>query len=177
MTSRIWLVIPVLAFAFLASEASAQGGGNNGPAFCRSGQGHPVHGWAWCEARGWERSRGRVWRDDRRTDRTARRDDLGRRSTIGTRGYRTDLALDNGYADGYDKGLEDAGKTRDFDPTRHGWYKSGDRGYDSDYGTKASYKNTYREGFRQGYQAGFNDRERNDRRGTTTGSARQRWPF
>lgn len=24
-----------------------------GPAFCRSGRGHPVHGWRWCARRGW----------------------------------------------------------------------------------------------------------------------------
>lgn len=26
----------------------------NGPPFCRSGQGHPVHGRAWCRQKGWE---------------------------------------------------------------------------------------------------------------------------
>lgn len=24
-----------------------------GPAFCRSGRGHPVHGWGWCVEKGW----------------------------------------------------------------------------------------------------------------------------
>lgn len=27
----------------------------SGPAFCRSGEGHPVHGWAWCEEKGFGR--------------------------------------------------------------------------------------------------------------------------
>lgn len=27
----------------------------NGPPFCRNGQGHPVHGMAWCEQKGWAR--------------------------------------------------------------------------------------------------------------------------
>lgn len=29
------------------------GNQGNGPPFCRSGQGHPVHGWEWCVAKGW----------------------------------------------------------------------------------------------------------------------------
>ena len=39
------------------------------------------------------------------------------------------IARDHGFNDGYDKGLED-GRDRDrFDPTRHGWYRSGSRGF------------------------------------------------
>jgi hypothetical protein len=34
----------------LAQHAGARGGG---PPFCQSGQGHPVHGWAWCVSKGW----------------------------------------------------------------------------------------------------------------------------
>ena len=29
------------------------GGQSGGPPFCQSGQGHPVHGWEWCVAKGW----------------------------------------------------------------------------------------------------------------------------
>ena len=55
----------------------------NGPPFCRNGQGHPVHGWRWCEQKGWGSSRGRsvedviLGRDSRREDRDPRdtRDD------------------------------------------------------------------------------------------------------
>lgn len=32
----------------------------NGPPFCRNGQGHPVHGMAWCEDKGWARV---AWND------------------------------------------------------------------------------------------------------------------
>jgi hypothetical protein len=39
------------------AEGRGRGRGNgkngNGPPFCRNGQGHPVHGWAWCEQKGW----------------------------------------------------------------------------------------------------------------------------
>lgn len=34
----------------------------NGPAFCRSGAGHPVHGMAWCRDKGWSRDYGRYSR-------------------------------------------------------------------------------------------------------------------
>lgn len=50
-----------------------------GPPFCRNGRGHPVHGWRWCEEKGWGRDgraydRGRYERDDRydRDDRWGR---------------------------------------------------------------------------------------------------------
>ena len=33
------------------SNANAKNG--NGPPFCRNGRGHPVHGRAWCEQKGW----------------------------------------------------------------------------------------------------------------------------
>ena len=55
----------VLAAGLLVPpDALAQGRGNgrnkdkgagNGPAFCRSGAGHPVHGRAWCREKGWDR--------------------------------------------------------------------------------------------------------------------------
>lgn len=45
-----------------AANAKVQGRKGNGPPFCRSGQGHPVHGWEWCERKGWGGAYGRdVW--------------------------------------------------------------------------------------------------------------------
>ena len=38
----------------------------NAPAFCRSGKGHPVHGWQWCRDKGWDNDR--RWDDRRRND-------------------------------------------------------------------------------------------------------------
>ena len=80
LLAAAWLLMP--------SDALAQGRGNgrsknnngNGPAFCRSGAGHPVHGWAWCRERGWgsdrffdrDRDRGRD-RDDRAQRRTTKK--------------------------------------------------------------------------------------------------------
>jgi hypothetical protein len=44
------IVLVVLGLA--AEPLTAQGRGG-GPPFCRNGQGHPVHGWSWCVAKGW----------------------------------------------------------------------------------------------------------------------------
>lgn len=66
-------------------------------------------------------------------------------------------AFDNGARDGYEKGQEDGRKNRSFDPLRHSWYRSGDRHYDDDYGSKQQYKDTYRQGFQQGYEQGFRE--------------------
>jgi hypothetical protein len=56
----------------------------NGPKFCRNGEGHPVHGMAWCRQKGYDTGYGaynRVdWRDVvlRRPRNVARQRDLGR---------------------------------------------------------------------------------------------------
>ncbi len=69
----------------------------------------------------------------------------------------SDPAFERGYADGYEKGL-DAARDRDpYDPIRHRWYRSGDRGYGGWYGPRGHYRNTYRLGFRDGYEHGYRD--------------------
>ena len=77
--------------------------------------------------------------------------------SYGRYGGYNDVAFQNGANDGYEKGLEDARKNRSFDPLRHGSYRSGDRHYESRYGSKDQYKNVYRDGFRNGYDSGFRD--------------------
>ncbi len=99
-----------------------------------------------------------VYRSDDRRDRDIYRDGRG-----------SNIAFSNGYDDGYEKGLDDGRDRRSFDPTRHKWYRSGDRHYDSRLGPRSVYENTYRDGFRRGYDAGYRD---GDRRGT-----RRIWPF
>jgi hypothetical protein len=95
-------------------------------------------------------------------------------------GYGRSAAFDNGYNDGYEKGIEDARDRDRFDPTRHGWYKDGDRRYNSRYGSREQYKITYRDGFRQGYDAGYREASaydyRNGRR-DPRGGFRLPWPF
>ena len=66
-------------------------------------------------------------------------------------------AFDNGARDGFQKGQEDARKSRSFDPVRHAWYREGDRHYEGRYGSRQDYKNVYRQGFQQGYEQGFRD--------------------
>ena len=171
MTAFRWFFIVAAVIALgMPLDAAAQSRGNSakrgnagGPAFCRSGAGHPVHGWEWCRQRGWDRAgvpaaSGTAVRRNgpRQSDIYANRDPYG---------YRTgrqvnDPAFDNGYADGYEKGLDDGRDGRDRNPTRHGWYRAADRNYDSRYGSRAAYANVYREGFRSGYEQGFSDGER-----------------
>ena len=64
-------------------------------------------------------------------------------------------AFDNGARDGIEKGQEDARRNRSFDPLRHSWYRSGDRHYEREYGSREQYKDVYRRGFQQGYERGY----------------------
>lgn len=96
--SALWLLLPALLLA-APVDLDAQGRGRNanarhgngrtgnGPAFCRSGEGHPVHGWEWCREKGWDRvDRDFGWfgrdrdRDDRDRDRDRERRPRGRRA-------------------------------------------------------------------------------------------------
>jgi flagellar biosynthesis/type III secretory pathway protein FliH len=71
-------------------------------------------------------------------------------------GY-SDIAVQNGVTDGYEKGVDDARHNRSFDPLRQSWYRSGDRHYDSRFGSREQYKDLYRQGFREGYDRGFRE--------------------
>jgi hypothetical protein len=70
---------------------------------------------------------------------------------------RFDPAVTQGYNDGYEAGLDDGRDGRRFDPVGEGRYRSGDRGYDRDYGSRDYYRTNYRVGFRNGYEEGFRD--------------------
>ena len=177
-TSRALWLIPALLLLVqpicLAAQGRgrAKGGKGGGPAFCRSGEGHPVFGWEWCRERGWDGAYSGIDRTRRAIPRYE-----GRQREAYPDRYRGrrqgDIAFDNGYADGYEKGLDDGRDRRGFDPTRHRWYRSADRNYDSSYGSRAAYANVYRDGFRSGYEAGYAD---GDRYGASQGS-RFPWPF
>jgi hypothetical protein len=176
MARSLFLVLAVLALS-LPADAAAQGKSGkvkngNGPAFCRSGAGHPVHGWEWCRQRGWD-DRGVI-----ASNRAVRRDQIRQRNPYLSRDRNSrgnDAAFSNGYADGYEKGLDDARDNRSYDPTRHSWYRSADRHYDSDYGSRAQYANGYRSGFRSAYQEGFADGDRYGNR--NDGGGGFPWPF
>ena len=62
--------------------------------------------------------------------------------------------FEKGYEDGVVKGREDARDRDRFDPARHNWYRSANRGYGSRYGSREQYAEAYREGFLRGYRAG-----------------------
>jgi flagellar biosynthesis/type III secretory pathway protein FliH len=80
-------------------------------------------------------------------------------------------AYEQGFNDGYEAGLDDGTDGRRFDPISEGRYRSGDRGYEREYGSREAYKIDYRNAFRQGYEAGYND-------GRRYGSNRRWWnPF
>ena len=61
-----------------------------------------------------------------------------------------------------------------YDPARHGWYRSADRGYNSRYGSREDYRSEYREGFLAGYEEAYG----RDNSRTRSGSRRPSWwPF
>jgi hypothetical protein len=72
-------------------------------------------------------------------------------------GYGSNVAYSNGTRDGYEKGREDARDRDSYDPTRHSWYRSGDRNYRSEYGSRDRYRNEYRQGFEDGYNRGYRE--------------------
>ena len=73
-------------------------------------------------------------------------------------GGQLSAAEQSGYRDGLVKGREDADDRDSYDPNRHAWYRSADRGYESRYGTKDSYQMEYRRGFLEGYNAAYQRR-------------------
>jgi flagellar biosynthesis/type III secretory pathway protein FliH len=93
------------------------------------------------------------------------RDDRGRDGRWSGGGYQGQYprgaaygpAFQAGRADGYEKGVEDAGKRRSFDVLRHKWYREGDRHYEGRYGSRDQYKDVYREGFKDGYERGYRE--------------------
>lgn len=102
------------------------------------------------------------------TDRTAGRAGQYPDSYPGTRGRYASDAFRKGYEDGVYKGREDVGDGDSFDPARHSWYRSADRGYNSRYGNKEQYRADYRRGFLDGYENTHNGRQR---------SGASWWPF
>ena len=87
MTSgRAWVTAAMVGLVMLPFSADAKNANkikaakDNGPAFCRSGAGHPVFGREWCREKGWDVGRDRTRADrDRDRDRDDRaRDDRDR---------------------------------------------------------------------------------------------------
>ena len=72
-------------------------------------------------------------------------------------GYGYTPAYANGVQDGYEKGLEDARDRDSYDPLRQKWYRSADRNYRREYGSKEQYRDLYRQAFREGYDRGYRE--------------------
>lgn len=64
----------------------------------------------------------------------------------------------NGYRDGLNKGREDIRDGDSYDPNRHAWYRSADRGYRSGRVSREEYRAEYRDGFLRGYDEAYNNR-------------------
>ena len=71
--------------------------------------------------------------------------------------YGYNPAYDAGVRDGYEKGREDARDRDAYEPQRHSWYRSGDRNYRSEYGSREQYRDLYRQAFREGYDRGYRE--------------------
>jgi len=96
----------------------------------------------------------------------------------GRGGYQyNDYAFQAGFTDGYEAGLNDGDARRRFDPVGEGRYRSGDRGYKSNYGSRDAYKLRYREAFRDGYENGYEDGRRYDNRSTRSDGRPSWWPW
>jgi hypothetical protein len=72
------VMLPFSAEAKNNNTSKAAKGNGNGPAFCRSGEGHPVHGRQWCRDKGWDVSGTSVFDLGRARDRERERDDRAR---------------------------------------------------------------------------------------------------
>ena len=90
-------------------------------------------------------------RDPRISGGTIDREDRYRSDTR----YGGNPAFQNGYRDGMTKGREDAEDGDRYDVNRHGWYRSANRGYENEYGTRYEYIDRYRRGFEAGYAEGY----------------------
>jgi hypothetical protein len=70
-------------------------------------------------------------------------------------GYGSNIAVQNGYTDGLEKGRKDARERKSYDVLRHSWYRNGDRHYEREYGLRDLYKAAYRDGFKRGYDEAY----------------------
>jgi hypothetical protein len=77
---------------------------------------------------------------------------------------RFDPAAQIGFNDGYDAGLKDARDRNRFDPIAERRYRSGDHGYERQYGSKDRYKDVYRNAFRDGYEQAYRQNDDYGRR-------------
>jgi hypothetical protein len=66
-------------------------------------------------------------------------------------------AATQGYEDGVNEGRKDGRDGNRFDPQRESRYRSGDHGYEREYGSRDAYKRDYRVAFEDGYDRGYRE--------------------
>jgi len=117
-----------------------------------------------------ERRDRRDRRDNRRDDRRNRdnnNDDYYRNNNgyyNNGYGYITRIARENGYRDGFNKGMEEYREGDRYNPEGTRPYKNGLSGYDRSMGSKEQYRQIYRQAFLQGFRQGYSQNRNRNRR-------------
>jgi hypothetical protein len=104
-------------------------------------------------------------RDDRRRDRDYNNDDYYRNNNgyyNNSYNYVYRIAQQNGYRDGYNKGIEERREGDRYNPQDTRPYRNGLNGYNRNMGNREQYKQIYRQAFLQGFRQGYGNR--NNRR-------------
>jgi len=119
----------------------------------------------WQQDRNDHRDRDRQWRRDRNRDRYRNGGSYqrgyppygsnGRYGRYGDGSGYNNVAEQNGYRVGLERGIDDARHGRSYNPNNSSHYRDGDSGYHSQYGSKDAYKAAYRDGFSRGYDEGY----------------------
>jgi len=72
-------------------------------------------------------------------------------------GFSRSPAARNGYDDGLNEGRRDGRDGKRLDPSGESRYRSGDHGYEREYGSRDEYKREYRAAFEDGYDRGYRE--------------------
>jgi hypothetical protein len=76
-------------------------------------------------------------------------------------GQARSMGTTNGYRQGFEQGERDRRDRRRFDYQNGGSYRSGNWGYNNQYGTQGEYQDAFRQAYARGYSDGFYGRAQN----------------
>jgi hypothetical protein len=85
------------------------------------------------------------------------------------------MALVNGYAAGYEHGIQDRRNRESYDYDHATEYRRGSNGYERGYGNERDYQSWFRQGYAKGYSDGYYGRSRN--RGYERGRNTNGYPY
>lgn len=105
-----------------------------------------------------------------------RNDPYGRAGDYGNGRYGIyQVAQEQGYRDGTQRGAEDARNGDRYNPEGSSQYRNADRGYRDEYGNREEYRRVYRDAFRRGYDESYrrDDRGVYNRGGNSSDRARR----